>query len=210
MSGGVFVAVEGGEASGKSTQARLLAASLGAVLTREPGGTALGERLRELLLDPATGAVDARSELLLMAAARAEHVTRVIRPALAAGRHVVSDRFSASSLAYQGYGRGLALEEVRRISTWATGGLEPDLVVLIDLDTAVAAARLVASGATPDRLEAAGSSFHEAVSDGFRVLAAADPDRWLVVDGDAPVEQLAKTIAERVDARFAALRGGER
>jgi dTMP kinase len=210
VSRGAFIAVEGGEASGKSTQARLLAERIDAVLTREPGGTALGERLRELLLDPATGPVDARTELLLMAAARAEHVAQVIRPALDAGRTVVSDRFSASSLAYQGYGRGLSLDEVRRVSEWATGGVEPDLVVLIDVDPSVAAARLAASGAAPDRLEAAGSAFHAAVADGFRALAAADPGRWVVVDGDAPVARLAQTIAERVGGRLEVRRSAQR
>lgn len=203
MTRGAFVAVEGGEASGKSTQARLLAGSLGALLTREPGGTPLGERLRELLLAPATGPVDARTELLLMVAARAEHVARVIRPALEAGRDVVSDRFSASSVAYQGYGRGLPVDEVRRLSSWATGGLEPDLVVLVDVKPEVAAARLAAAGAAPDRLEAAGEAFHAAVAEGFRSLAAADPSRWLVVDGDAPFARLASTIAEQVRGRLA-------
>jgi dTMP kinase len=210
VSRGAFIAVEGGEASGKSTQARLLAERIDAVLTREPGGTVLGERLRELLLDPATGPVDARTELLLMAAARAEHVAQVIRPALDAGRNVVSDRFSASSLAYQGYGRGLSLDEVRRVSEWATGGVEPDLVVLIDVDPSVAAARLAASGAAPDRLEAAGRAFHAAVADGFRALAAADPGRWVVVDGDAPVAGLAQTIAERVGGRLEVRRSAQR
>lgn len=207
MTRGAFIAVEGGEASGKSTQARLLAESLGAVLTREPGGTPLGEHLRELLLAPATGAVDARTELLLMAAARAEHVARVIRPALDAGRNVITDRFSGSSLAYQGFGRGLPLEDVRRVSSWATAGLEPDLVVLLDVAAAVSAARLAAAGAAPDRLEAAGDTFHAAVADGFRSLAEADPARWLVIDGDAPVEQLAATIAQQVQARLAAVHG---
>lgn len=207
MTRGAFIAVEGGEASGKSTQARLLAESLGAVLTREPGGTPLGEHLRELLLAPATGAVDARTELLLMAAARAEHVARVIRPALDAGRNVITDRFSGSSLAYQGFGRGLPLEDVRRVSSWATAGLEPDLVVLLDVAAAVSAARLAAAGAAPDRLEAAGDRFHAAVADGFRSLAEADPARWLVIDGDAPVEQLAATIAQQVQARLAAVHG---
>ena len=128
----------------------------------------LGERLRDLLLDAATGELDPRTELLLMAAARAEHVARVIRPALDAGRDVVCDRFSASSVAYQAYGRGLAPGEVARVSRWATGGLEPDLVVLLDLDATTRAARL---GGDHDRLEAAGETFHERVSQAFRDLA---------------------------------------
>jgi dTMP kinase len=128
---GRFIAFEGGEGTGKSTQARRLAERLGARLTREPGGTPAGDRIRALLLDPSTGELDARAEALLLAADRAQHVATVIRPALDAGEDVVTDRYEGSSLAYQGHGRGLPLEEVLRISGWATGGLRPDLVVLL-------------------------------------------------------------------------------
>jgi dTMP kinase len=176
----VFVVFEGGEAAGKSTQAARLARRLGAVLTREPGDTPAGKAIRELLLDPATTGLDDRTEALLMAADRAQHVAEVVRPALAAGRHVVSDRYVGSSLAYQGFGRGLPVDEVRRLSAWATGGLEPDLVVLLDVPADVAAARV---GDRPDRVEAAGEDFHRRVADGYRALAAADPVRWTVVDG---------------------------
>jgi dTMP kinase len=188
---GRFVAFEGGEASGKSTQARRLAARLDAVLTREPGGTPTGEQIRALLLDPGN-VVDVRAEALLMAAARAQHVHEVIEPALAAGRHVVTDRFTASSLAYQGFGRGLPLEEVRALSAFATGGLEPDLYVLLDLAPEVAGAR---RSREHDRMEAAGEAFHQKVRDGFRSLV---DDRWLVVDGALPPDEVEAMVASRV------------
>jgi dTMP kinase len=191
---GRFIAFEGGEACGKSTQAALLADAIGAVLTREPGGTALGEEVRDLLLH-ASHDVDARAEALLMAAARAQHVHEVIEPALAAGRHVVTDRFTASSLAYQGAGRGLPLDEVRSLSTFATGGLEPDLYVLLLVSPETADARR--PGAR-DRIEAAGAAFHHAVLKAFVQLSADDPDRWLVVDGSKPVDEVAGLVLSRV------------
>jgi len=193
---GAFIAFEGGEASGKSTQAARLAARLDALLTREPGGTELGERIRALLLDP-VWSVAVRTEALLMAAARAQHVAEVIEPALAAGRHVVTDRFTASSLAYQGFGRGLPLDSVRSLSAFATGGLEPDLYVLLDIDPAAAATR---RDRAHDRMEAAGVEFHVAVREGFLALAASAPDRWLVLDASLSVDELAATIASRVAA----------
>ena len=197
---GRFIVFEGGEACGKSTQAALLAERLGAVATREPGGTVLGERLREVLLDPSTGDLDARTELLLMAAARAEHVARVIEPALQAGRDVVCDRFAASSIAYQAYGRGLDPDEVARVSAWAAQHVEPDLVILLEVDDETRTARL---GPSRDRLEAAGGAFHRRVSEGFRAQAAADPGRWLVLDGTASPEAIANEIAEAVKTHFA-------
>jgi dTMP kinase len=195
---GRLIALEGGEGSGKSTQARLLAERLGAVLTREPGGTALGAEIRRLLLDPAS-VVDPRAEALLMAADRAQHVAEVIAPALAAGRDVVTDRFVGSSLAYQAYGRGLPLDEVRGLSVVATGGLEPDLVVLISVPAGVAAARV---GPEPDRLEAEGGGFHERVAEGYEALAVSAPDRWEVVDGEGSVDEVAERIAAAVEARL--------
>ena len=183
MTTGRFIAFEGGEASGKSTQAARVASALDAVLTREPGGTELGRHLRELVLGSGLQAtVDARSEALLLAADRAQHVASVIGPALRAGRDVVTDRYAGSSLAYQGYGRGLPIAEVHHLSDWASGGLWPDLVVLLDVPADVAASRLAASGVGPDRLEAAGDEFHQRVVDGFRALAAASPASWRVVD----------------------------
>lgn len=188
---GRLIAFEGGEGAGKSTQARLAADALGAVLTREPGGTALGERIRNLVLDPASIALDDRAEALLMAAARAQHVAEVIEPALWGGADVVTDRFTPSSVAYQGYGRGLPPEEVRDLSLWATVGLEPDVVVLLEVAAPVAAARLRGER---DRMEAAGEQFHRAVADGFRSMAAADPGRWVVIDGEGPVDEVARRV----------------
>jgi dTMP kinase len=199
---GRFIVFEGGEASGKSTQATLFADSIGAVLTREPGGTAVGERIRQILLDPSVAGLDDRAEALLMAAARAQHVAQVIRPALAAGRDVVSDRFSGSSLAYQGYGRGLPLASVRSLSEWATGRLWPDLVVLLDVDRAESTARLRESGVGLDRLEAAGDDFHSRVVSGFRSLASADPT-WVVVDGGGTIDDVFERVAGAVSAFFA-------
>ncbi len=202
---GRFIVFEGGEASGKSTQAALLADHLGAVATREPGGTALGERLRAVLLDPDTGDLDARTELLLMVAARAEHVAKVIAPALHAGRDVVCDRFAGSSIAYQAWGRGLDADEVTEVSRWATAGLEPDLVILLDLDEATRAERLRRDR---DRLESAGEGFHERVAEGFRALAAAHPERWVVLDGAEPVDRIATRVRQEVQTRLGSrLRG---
>ncbi len=196
---GRFVAIEGGEASGKSTQARILAERLGAVLTREPGGTAIGARIRDLVLDPDVGGLTDRAEALLMAADRAQHVAELVGPALASGRDVVTDRFLGSSLAYQGFGRGLPVEEVRRLSLWAAAGLEPDVVVLLDVPESVAGARLAVAR---DRLEAAGPAFHRAVADGYRALAAAAPERWVVVDGTGEVGAVAAAVHAAVQTRL--------
>lgn len=198
---GRFVVFEGGEASGKSTQARLLADRWGAELTFEPGDTPVGARLRTILLDPATGDLDPRAEALLMAADRAHHVATRIRPALMRGRDVVCDRYVASSVAYQGHGRGLGAHAVAALSAFATDGLDPDLVVLLDVPAEVTAARLAAVGA-PDRLEAAGDDFHRRVIDGYHELAAADPGRWAVVDGRGTVDEVADRVATVVDARL--------
>lgn len=208
--GGRFIVLEGGEASGKSTQAARLAERLGALLTREPGGTPVGERIRGLLLDPGpaapggSGGLAPRTEALLLLAARAEHVAAVIRPALEAGRDVVCDRFAGSTLAYQGWGRGLPVAELRSLSGWAAAGCEPDLVVLLQVPPAVGAARLAARGRAADRMEGAGASFFERVEEGFAALAAADPDRWAVVDGDGTVDAVAERVAAAVAGRLAA------
>jgi dTMP kinase len=197
--GGRFVVLEGGEASGKSTQAARLAERLDAVLTREPGGTAIGAGLRDLLLDARTTGLADRAEALLMAADRAQHVAEVIRPALAAGRHVVSDRYVGSTLAYQGFGRRLPVDELRRLSAWAAHGLEPDVIVLLDMPPALTADR-VAGRPDPalDRLEAAGDTFHDRVAEGYRRLAAADPARWVVVDGTAETHDVETAVWKAV------------
>jgi dTMP kinase len=199
---GRFVAFEGGEGTGKSTQARLLADALGAVATREPGGTTAGERIRALLLDPDLGELGAEAELLLFAAARAELVRQVVAPALSAGRDVVADRFSGSTLAYQGYGRGLPLDLVRAVSAVATGGADPDLNVLLDVPDEVAAGRRCG---VPDRMEAAEAAFHARVVAGFRSLAAADPERWVVVDGIGTPDEVAARVLAVVTVRLEAV-----
>jgi dTMP kinase len=195
----VLVALEGGEGAGKSTQAARLAERLDAVLTLEPGGTALGEAVRRLLLDPGGGPVDARTEALLFAADRAAHVAQVIEPALAAGRSVVSDRYVESSLAYQAFGRGLPLEEVRALSAFATGGRWADVVVVLDVDPAVGAER---RGRPPDRMEAQGAAFHARVRAGFAELAAAEPDRIAVVDASGEVDEVARRVWAAVEERI--------
>lgn len=202
---GLFVAFEGGEGAGKSTQIRAAAQWLEAsgrevVVTREPGGTPLGVELRRLVLDPA-GDVTPRAEALLYAADRAHHVDTVIRPALAAGRVVLTDRYVDSTLAYQGAGRGLRVEEARVITSWATADLTPALTVLLDLDPTIGLARAGAR-ATLDRLESASLAFHQAVREGFRALAAADPERYLVLDATRPAEELAAAVRAALQPRL--------
>jgi dTMP kinase len=198
---GHFVVLEGGDASGKSTQARLLVERLRAlgrdvVLTFEPGATEAGAAIRTVLLDGAA-AIDPLTEALLLAADRAQEVAGVVRPALTRGADVVSDRYVPSSLAYQGVGRGLGVDEVEKLNRWATGGLEPDLVIVLDVDDAVAASRRPDPG---DRLERAGANFHSAVRDAYRTLAS---DRgWELVDGDADVEGVAEEVWRAVQERL--------
>ena len=196
---GHFIAVEGADGTGKSTQARLLAERLGALFTREPGGTPLGERIRALVLDPSGDPPVDRAEALLMAAARAQHVAEVVEPALAAGRDVVSDRYVASSVAYQGHGRGLGAEAVMAVNRFATDDLQPDLVVLILVDAPVAVRRL---GDHLDRIEQAGDAFQTAVVAAYSEMAIADPDRWLVVDGNGTVEEVAARVTAAVEERL--------
>jgi dTMP kinase len=201
---GRFIAFEGGEASGKSTQAARLAVALDAVLTHEPGGTELGRSIRQLVLGlGGEEPVDSRAEALLLAADRAQHAARVIRPALLAGRDVVTDRYAGSSLAYQGYGRGLPVADVRRLSDWATEGLWPDLVVFLRVPFDVSRARLASSRAASDRLEAAGDEFHRRVEEGFEALAAQCPDTWRVVEAAASIDEVAARVLAVVGAFFA-------
>lgn len=197
----MFVAFEGGEGAGKSTQVRLLAEWLTrmgreVMVTREPGGTALGERIRAMLLDVATGSIDARTEALLYAADRAEHVSGVIRPALSRGAVVVTDRYVDSSIAYQGSGRDLAAQDVVALSEWATDGLRPDLTVVLDIDPQQGLRRVHESW---DRLEQEPLAFHERVRESFLHLAAEDPRRYLVVDAIEPAELVHEIIRNCVD-----------
>ncbi len=201
MSGrGRLIALEGVDGCGKSTQAVLLAGALGALSTAEPGATALGATLRTLALDPALPPVSERAEALLMAADRAQHVAEVVAPALDEGRWVVTERFSGSTLAYQGYGRGLDLDDLRRLVSWASGGIAPDLTILLDIPPLLARRRLDLARA--DRLERLDAGFHERVRNGYRALAEADPDTWVVVDGTGPVELVAEQLLAAVVERL--------
>ncbi|MDM7990904.1 dTMP kinase [Arthrobacter sp. zg-Y877] len=201
---GLFVAMEGGDGAGKSTQARRLAAALQetgrtVLRTREPGGTPVGEQLRALVLEHGNGDIDARTEALIFAASRAAHVQQVIEPALTAGTVVVCDRYIDSSVAYQGAGRGLGTEAVRSLNTWATSGLEPDLTVLLDVDPERGRDRRTAGNAPEDRLESEPDTFHLQIRRAFLETAAAAPDRYLVLDAGRPVDELAQTILQRVE-----------
>jgi dTMP kinase len=197
---GRFIVFEGGEASGKSTQAKRLALRRSALFTFEPGATDLGAVVRQIVLDPATTHLDERAEALLIAADKAQHVRQVIEPALAVGRDVVCDRFVGSALAYQGYGRGLDLAALGAVLQFATGGVVPDVVLLLEVPDDVAHARL---GSRRDRLEAESDRFHQRVRDGYRALAGADPERWAVIDGDGTPDEVAARIEwvlhERLD-----------
>ncbi len=207
---GFFLVLEGPEGAGKTTQARAVADYLRAagrrvVLTREPGGTRLGDRLRDLLLAPVGGegcAILPETEALLYAAARAEHVRRVVRPALAVGAVVVCDRFVDSSLAYQGGGQGLDLETLRGVQAFATGGLTPDLRVLLDLPVERGLARRLAEPDSVNRIDAAGVAFHRRVLAAYHALVAADPDGWAVVGADRPPEDVAADVRAAVASRL--------
>jgi dTMP kinase len=200
---GRLIALEGIDGCGKSTQSRALADALGAQLTHEPGATAVGALLRQLLLAPDSPSPSPRAEALLMAADRAEHVALVIEPALAAGHWVVSDRYSASTIAYQGYGRGLDPADLAELVTWAAAGLAADLSVLVDVTVEVAAARLAAGGrGGADRMERLGPEFATRVRQGFLAQAGEEPAHRLVVDGSADVETVAAHIVASVRERF--------
>jgi dTMP kinase len=202
VSRGVFITLEGGDGSGKTTQAELLREWLDGqgrtvVRTREPGGTEVGVEVREIVLHH-RGDISPRADALLYAADRAHHVATVVRPALEIGHVVIQDRYTDSSVAYQGAGRVLDPEEVRGLSEWATEGLRPDLTILLDLDAEAARGRLDEARTRYDRLEAEASEFHDRVRSAYLRLAQAEPDRFLVVDATRPVDEIAATIRERV------------
>ena len=197
---GVFVCFEGGEGAGKSTQSRLLREWLESeghtvLLTFEPGDTEVGKALRRIVLSPETGTLSHRTEALLYAADKAEHVDTVVLPALARGEVVVTDRYVDSSLAYQGAGRDLLLADVERVNRWATGDLRPHLTVVLDLAPEAGLGRFTER----DRIEGESLEFHLRVRQGFLDLAAADPEHYLVLDARAPVEEIAKAIRARVE-----------
>ncbi|WP_181791862.1 dTMP kinase, partial [Streptomyces phytophilus] len=198
---GFFIAVEGGDGAGKSTQVEALAQWIRdkgheVVVTREPGATSIGQRLRSILLDVSTAGISHRSEALLYAADRAEHVDGLVRPALERGAVVITDRYIDSSVAYQGGGRELSPTEVARINRWATGGLVPNLTVLLDIAPETARERFTEA---PDRLESEPPEFHERVRAGFLALAAADPGRYLVVDAGQDAAVVTTAVRHRLD-----------
>lgn len=201
---GLFVVFEGGDSVGKTTQVQLLAAHLAKrgidhVVTRQPGGTAIGAQLRGLVLDPSHGDVDPRAEALMYAADKAQHVTELIRPALERGAVVVCDRYVESMLAYQGAGRALDMADISHIAWWAVGGLRPDLTVILDADPSDA----VATIAVKDRLESAGLELHRRAREHFLEVAAADPGHCLVLPARSDRHELAATIADRVAGALA-------
>lgn len=194
-----YIAFEGAEACGKSTQAALLANRLDAVLTRETGGTAVGARLRAILHDNAVTNLTARAEALMTAADRAQHIAEVVAPALDAGRSVVSDRSLYSTLAYQGFGRELPVEELKQINDWAIAGRWPQLVVFLDTPDELIAERLRERDL--DRFEAAGEAFHQRVIDGFRTMAGLEPERWITIDGHGTIEEIEDAIVTALAGR---------
>ena len=196
---GRFIACEGGEGSGKSTQARRIAAARNALLTRQPGGTEIGASIRHLLLSPDTAGLSDRAEALLMAADRAQHDDEIIRPALQAGQDVICDRYVSSSLAYQGAGRALGIAAVLGLSEFAVGDTWPDLNVLLDVPVEVGLGRI---NGPPDRLEQQGDGFHARVRETFLMLAAATPDQWLVIDGTQPVDTVTAELDAALNERF--------
>lgn len=199
---GLFLTLEGPEGAGKSSQLGPLCAWLESqgrevVCTRNPGGSAIGKQIRQVLLDPANAGLVPTAELMLYAADRAQHVAEVVRPALEAGKVVVCDRFADSTLAYQGYGRGLDAELIRALNAMATGGLTPDLTLLLDLEPEIGLSRIAATRAS-DRLEQAGLAFHRRLREGYLALAAAEPERIVVVNANQPPEAVQHTLREAV------------
>tara|TARA_X000000368_G_scaffold39024_1_gene28408 strand:- start:4181 stop:4783 length:603 start_codon:yes stop_codon:yes gene_type:complete len=189
-----FIAFEGGDASGKTTQAERVASKINAVFTREPGGTPVGESLRSILLNPISP-LALRTEALLMAASRAQLVQEVINPTLTKGQHVVTDRYISSSLAYQGYASGLPIDEVLSLSLFATEELIPDLTVLIDLPVEESMKR---RGKNPDRFEQENIEFHERVRNGYLEMARTNSDKWIVINGTKSQENVAKDVDQAI------------
>lgn len=198
---GFFIALEGGDGAGKSTQVKLLAEKLktlghDVVITREPGGSPIAEKIRHVVLDVANLGLNERAEALLFAASRAEHVASTIKPSLDLGKTVITDRYMDSSIAYQGIARGLGLEHIRNLNLWATDNLVPDLTIILDVDAEHGLNRV----ADPNRLEEESTEFHVVVRDAFLKLATLSPERYLVVSANKPAEEIADVIFERVQS----------
>ncbi|HEY1258914.1 MAG TPA: dTMP kinase [Stellaceae bacterium] len=207
MQRGRLITIEGGEGAGKSTQAALLAAALeqsgiAVVATREPGGSPDAEAIRRLLLEGAGERWDAVSETLLLVAARRDHVETLIAPALTRGKWVVCDRFADSTLAYQGWGRGVALEELRRLHRFALGEFAPDLTIILDLPVATGLARAAARPVAADRFERLDRDFHERLRQGFRAIAAAEPERAVLIDATPEPEAVYRAVRTAVESRL--------
>lgn len=202
MTRGKYIAFEGLEGCGKSTHVKRLAETLDAVATREPGGTRIGAMLRAILADPDNIDIDPRTELLLMTADRAQLMSELIEPALASGRHVVSDRSVYSTLAYQGYGRGLGVDTIRSINEWALNQTLPDIVVWIQIPRDEAERRLAKRNL--DRFEREGSDFFARIAEGFAEMAAADQQRWIIIDGTMPKDDVQAAIHAAVAPRLSA------
>lgn len=199
-----FIAFEGTEGAGKSTQIERLATDLTSrgyevVVTREPGGTTIGEAIRQVLLNGSHDAMLPEAEALLNTAARVQHVVEVIQPALRSGKVVLTDRFSGSTLAYQGFGRGLSQSDLTALQRFAFGDLQPDLTLLLDVAVETGQARRQSSGKTLDRLDVAGIDFHRRVRDGFLQLARQDPTGWRIIQADRPVDEVAHDVLVAVD-----------
>ena len=203
----MFITFEGPDGSGKTTQIRLLAEWLReqgheVVLTREPGGTEIGDQIRTVLHDPYNTAMDARTEILLYSASRAQHVAQLIRPSLAAGKIIISDRYADSTLAYQGYGRGLDLEVLRAVTSFATGGLTPALTVYLNITPEEGLQRRRLGGDEWNRLDAEALEFHQRVRAGYLELVKQGTERWAVIDAARSVEEVQAEIRTVVQARL--------
>jgi len=206
---GMFITLEGPDGSGKTTQAHLLVAwlrdhGLPVVQTREPGGSDIGDQIRDVLHDSANLRMMARTEFLLYSASRAQHVEELIMPALGAGKIVVSDRFADSSLAYQGYGRGLDLEMIDVVTAFATQGVKPDLTVYFDIAAGEGLQRRLLSGEAWNRMDAEALAFHQRVRNGYMELAAAEPERWEVIAANRPMEDVTQDVRAVVEAHLRA------
>lgn len=203
----MFVTFEGPEGSGKSSQIVLLASFLQengftVVRTREPGGTPIGNEIRACVHNVANTAMTPVAEMLLYSASRAQHVGELIRPSLTAGKIVLCDRFADSTIAYQGYGRGLDLAQLHQVTQIATGGLQPDLTFLLDIDVEVGLARRTGGGLEMNRLDLETVQFHQRVRDGYHHLAATDPFRWVIVDGERPLPIIQKELQTELLTRL--------
>lgn len=203
----MFITLEGPEGSGKTSQVPLLADFLrqqgrDIIITREPGGTAIGDQIRSVLTNLGNTAMQPRTEILLFLAARAQLVEQVIRPALAEGKIVLCDRYGDSTLAYQGYGHGLDLDQLRHLLRFATGGLKPNLTLLLDVDVEAGLRRKLYSGGEWNRLDAYAVAFHQRVRQGYHALAQSEPQRWVVIDASQPPEMVQLALRQALTGRL--------